>query len=134
MNSRQSIAIVDDDARVLESIKDLLEAAGYSVLLFHSAEALIEGEGADRLDCLITDIGLPLINGFELGRIVRSTCPKLPVIFITGRHENADQQRAAEIGNQALFRKPFDAAALLSAVSQALSSRNGEEQDAGLDR
>jgi len=128
MNCRQSIAIVDDDARVLESIKDLLEAAGYSVLLFHSAEALIEGEGLDRLDCLITDIGLPLVDGFELGRIVRSTFPKLPVIFITGRHENADQQRAAEFGRQAFFRKPFDAAALLSAVSRALSTRNGEEQ------
>ena len=127
MNSPQSIAIVDDDVRVLESIKDLLEAAGYSVLLFHSAEALIEGKDPDRLDCLITDIGLPLIDGFELGRIVRSTCPKLPVIFITGRRENADEQRAAEFGHPALFRKPFDAAALLSAVSQALSTRNGEE-------
>lgn len=128
INIRKSIAVVDDDARILESIEDLLEAAGYSVLLFQSAEALIEGDRPYRLDCLITDIGLPVIDGFELGRIVRSTRPELPLIFITGRHETADQGRAAEFAHQAFFRKPFDAAALLGAVSDALSTGTGEER------
>lgn len=121
MANRKIIAIVDDDARILESIEDLLEASGHSVLLFSSAEALIEENVLDGLDCLITDIGLPIIDGLELRQIVRATCPGLPVIFITGRHEAADQRRVSESGHQGFFRKPFDATALLDAVSKALS-------------
>lgn len=128
MNSAKStVAVIDDDARILESIEDLLESAGHSALLFSSAEEFIEGDILDGLDCLITDIGLPVIDGFELLRIVRATCPELPVIFITGRHETADQKRASEGGHQGFFRKPFDAAALLAAVSQALVSHPRRE-------
>lgn len=118
--TRWTIAVVDDDMRVLESIEDLLESAGHSALLFSCAEALIEKRIIGRLDCLITDIGLPVIDGFELCQIVRTERPGLPVIFITGRHETADQKRASDGGHQGFFRKPFDAAALLAAVSQAL--------------
>ncbi|SHG60658.1 Response regulator receiver domain-containing protein [Kaistia soli DSM 19436] len=126
---KKSIAVVDDDQRILESIEDLLEAVGHSVQLFASAEALIEADAVDGLDCLITDIGLPAIDGIELCRIVRTSCPDLPVIFITGRYETADQTRASRSNHQGYFRKPFDATALLAAVSQALSTPGGHHHD-----
>jgi len=127
--SRTNIAVIDDDVRILESIENFLEAAGYSVLLFASAEALIAANRLDRLDCMITDIGLPGMDGFELSRIARASRPGLPVIFITGHHETTDQKRASEAQHQGFFRKPFDAAALLTAVSTALSVSGEDRHD-----
>ncbi len=117
---RSTIAVVDDDVRVLESIEDLLESAGHSVRLFSSAQSLLDGDILPEIDCLIADIGMPAVDGFELQRLARALRPDLPIIFITARHEAADQKRAATEGYQGFFRKPFDASALLAAVNRAL--------------
>lgn len=114
------VAIVDDDARVLESLENLLESAGHSVLLFASATALLDDGCLAVIDCLIADIGMPVIDGLALRRLVLAARPRLPVLLITGRHEIADQHGAAGVGDQPVFRKPFDGHALLAAVSQAL--------------
>ena len=119
------VAVVDDDLRLLESLGDLLESAGYSVRSFKSAKSFLEDEAAlPEVDCLVADIGMPVINGFELEKLVKQARPELPVIFITGRHEIADQRRAIAQGNR-FFRKPFDGQALLAAIGQALPSVNG---------
>jgi FixJ family two-component response regulator len=123
--SKESVvAVVDDDPRILQSLKDLLEAAGHSALVFSTAKALLEGDDFASIDCLITDIGMPVIDGFELQRLVQLRVPHLPVILITGRDQDADQQRTLAARSHAFFRKPFDAQALLAAVALALS-RNG---------
>lgn len=122
-DSKPTVAIVDDDPRLLESLEELLESAGYATASFASARSLLETGLAD-VDLLITDIGMPGVGGFELRDIVRKTCPELPVFLITGRHEIADQHRAQGISG--FFRKPFDAQALLAAVGDAL--RNGKEE------
>lgn len=111
------VAIVDDDPRLLESLGELLESAGYVTCSFSSASALLTHD-LSALDLLITDIGMPGTGGFELRDIVRKSRPRLPVFLITGRHEIADQVRAQGISG--FFRKPFDAQALLAAVGDAL--------------
>ena len=114
------IAVVDDDPRPLEALRDLLESAGYSVRSFGSAGLFLEDEAALlESDCLIADIGMPVIDGFELENLVKQARPQLPVILISGRHEIGDQQRAIAQGNR-FFRKPFDGQALLAAIGQAL--------------
>lgn len=119
--SHQSkIAVVDDDVRILESLQDLLESAGHSVWSFSSAQSLLEDDVLPEIDCLIADIGMPLINGFELHRLARDARPDLPIIFITARPEAATQKRAAAQAYQGFFRKPFDGPALLAAVKHAL--------------
>ena|SRR5882672_8518950 len=122
-----TIAVVDDDPRLLESLQELLESAGHSVRSFRSARLLLEDKTAlAQIACLIADIGMPVIDGFELEKLVRQRRPELSVILITGRHEIADQQRAIAQGNR-FFRKPFDGQALLAAVGQALRSVKGGE-------
>jgi len=116
------VAVVDDDTRVLESLEDLLESAGHTVLAFGCGQDLLENHAFEAIDCLIADIGMPQLDGFELHRLARARRPDLPVIFITGRHEIADQQRAMTAGNQGFFCKPFDGQALLAAVGRALSA------------
>jgi FixJ family two-component response regulator len=121
--ARPIVAVVDDDPRLLESLEELLESAGFAACCFRSAGHLLVRGLAD-LDVLITDIGMPDTNGFELRDIVRKARPDLPVFLITGRHEIADQSRAQGISG--FFRKPFNAPALLVAIAEALQkSKNG---------
>lgn len=116
---RPVVAIVDDDPRMLESLEDLLESAGYAARSYSSAAALLAG-GLAGVDALITDIGMPGLDGFELRDRAQADNPGLPVFLITGRHEIADQGRARGISG--FFRKPFDPAALLKALGNALSN------------
>lgn len=117
---RPVVAVVDDDRRLLESLADLLESAGYDARSFSSAEAFVEG-GLFGFDVLIADIGMPGMNGFELRDLVRETRPELHVFLMTGRHEIASQGRAQGISG--FFRKPFDVQALLAAIDDALGSQ-----------
>ena len=114
------VAVVDDDPRILESLEELLESAGHAVRLFPSAEALLEKCAFADIDCLISDISMPSIDGWELVRLAHAARPRLPVILITG-HDVADQATAAQQGSRRFFRKPFDGQELLAAVSEALS-------------
>lgn len=118
---KKVLAVVDDDPRVLESLGNLFESAGYAVRAFSSASGLIDS-GVSDIGCLITDIGMPAVDGFELTDLVRKTRPDLPVFLITGRDVVGDQQRALATRVTGFFRKPFNGPALLSAIRDALQT------------
>jgi FixJ family two-component response regulator len=122
---KSTIAVVDDDPRVLESLENLFESAGYGVRKFSSAKSLIDA-GLSDVGCLISDIGMPSVDGFELHDLVKKVRPDLPVFLITGRDVAGDQRRALVNGASGFFRKPFDGPALLSAVGNALDSKANE--------
>ena len=118
------VAVVDDDSRVLESLEDLLESAGHTVHLFRSAQALLEDEAFGRIDCLISDIGMPVIDGFDLERLARAARPELPVILITGRLELIKgRQMTAQNENRTFLLKPFSERELLGAIDKAPAPR-----------
>ncbi len=119
-NPKFLVAIVDDDRRLLESLEDLLESAGHAVRLFPSAQTLLNSNAVPEIDCLITDIGMPGMDGFELQRLMSERRPGLPVILITGRHEIAELPQAKR---NRFFRKPFDGRALLAAIGDALTGK-----------
>ena len=123
---RSVVAIVDDDPRLRESVEELLESAGYVAQSYSSAGAL-QQSGLDNVDLVITDIGMPDVDGFDLRDWVRSSRSNLPVFLITGRHEIADQSRAR--GTAGFFRKPFDGDALLAAIDEALRTEPREHDD-----
>ena len=116
---RYMIAVVDDDPRILESLENLLESAGYEILTFLSAQALMD-HGLAGINCLVTDIGMPGMNGLELCEFVQQARPGLPVFLITGRHEIGDQDRVRAKNISGFFRKPFDGPTLLEAIGAAL--------------
>jgi FixJ family two-component response regulator len=121
MSKKQAVvAIVDDDPRLLESLGNLLEAAGHAVHAFASARTLLAEEHLSNVDCLITDIDIPVIDGFELARMAHAQWPNLPVILITGRHEFSSQRRVRELKPGRYFEKPFDGKKLLSAIADAI--------------
>jgi FixJ family two-component response regulator len=117
------IAIVDDDQRVLESLGDLLESAGYAVRLFDSAEAFLRADdGVNKIDALISDIRMSGMDGIELQRCVGITRPQLPVILITARTD-VDLSGMVHPNNRGVFRKPVDATELIRAIEAALQGR-----------
>ncbi len=118
-STRSVVAVVDDDPRTLESLADLLEAAGYDVRLYSSAKLLCERGALSDIDCLISDIGMPDMNGIELRRVALLARPELPVILITGRPE-LRTQHASIIERDRDFEKPFDGQQLLAAIHTAL--------------
>jgi DNA-binding response OmpR family regulator len=120
-STRFVVAVVDDDHRTLESLADLLEAAGYDVRLYTSAKMVWTRGGLSDIDCLISDIGMPDMDGFELRRLALSERPELPVILITGRPE-LRAQHSSNIERDRYFEKPFDGRRLLAAIRAALGS------------
>jgi FixJ family two-component response regulator len=115
-----TIAVVDDDPRILESLKTLLESADHSVRPFASAAALVESGCLAKIDCLISDIDMPVMDGFELLRVVRAARPELPIMLITGYPEMLNRLPSLGPGGYRLFKKPFNGEQLLAAVSDAL--------------
>ena len=121
--SECAVAVIDDDERVLESLENLLESAGYTVRLFTSAQGFLKDKAFAKVDCVISDIGMPAIDGFEFERLARAARPELPVVLITGRQELIKGPQATHrIGTKILL-KPVSEQELLRAISKALTSR-----------
>ena len=112
------IAVVDDDQRILQSLENLLESAGYAVRLFASAAALLEAPGLGQIACVLSDINMPLIDGLELSRLLQAARPGLPIILITGHPEMLD--RSSPPIRYRLFTKPFNPDELLAAINEVL--------------
>ena len=117
-----TIAVVDDDQRILESLKNLLESADHGVRLFVSAAAMLKSGCLAEIDCLISDIDMPVMDGFELLRVVRAARAELPIILITGHPEMLNRLLPNGPGHYRLFKKPFNGQELLTAVSDALQN------------
>ena len=120
-DQHQAIVVVEDDAGMRKAIERLLRAAGFHVVLFPSAEALLETDAANSAGCLVLDIQLPGLSGFELRRRLLASGHNAPVIFITAHDEASARDEAQRLDCIAYFRKPFEGSALLEAIRRALN-------------
>jgi FixJ family two-component response regulator len=114
------VAVVDDDESVLRSLEYLLESADHTVRLFTSGAALLESGCLSEVDCLVSDIDMPGIDGLELLRLVRAARPDMPLILITGYPETLQRLPSVNAGDVRYFTKPFRGPDLLAAVGDAL--------------
>ena len=85
------VAVVDDDQGILRSLEYLLDSADYAVRLFTSGAELLDSGCMPEIDCLISDIDMPGMDGFELLRLVHAARPGLPIILITGYPDTLKQ-------------------------------------------
>jgi len=115
------VAAVDDDFRVRESIKSLLESAGYAPLVFSSAEEFLQSGALAAATCVITDVRMPGMDGIELQRRIRLERPTLPVILISAQYDAEIRQTAIDEGAVDVLYKPFDATDLLKIVQSAVT-------------
>jgi FixJ family two-component response regulator len=114
------VALVDDDARVRESLKHLLYSAGIETRSFSSAEEALQPGVLDSVCCLVTDVRMPGIDGRELHRRVAASFPALPVIFVTAHPDDEVRSHALTQGAFAFLYKPVDGEELLGTVDAAV--------------
>ena len=114
--------MVEDDPSMVQAIKRLLRAAGFPVLPFASAEALLQSGATAEAACFVLDIHLPGLSGLELQQRLLDRGRRQPVIFITAQDEPSIREAAEASGAVACLGKPFPARTLLGAIRQALGS------------
>jgi FixJ family two-component response regulator len=120
--TRPMVALVDDDPRLLQSLEELLESAASCGLLLRFGEGFARPR-AVALGPAHYRHRHAWHERLELRDQVKKVRRELPVFLITSRHKIADQGRAQ--GASGFFRKPFDAPALLIAISEACKNRDG---------
>jgi two-component system nitrogen regulation response regulator NtrX len=114
------IAVVDDEAPVLESLAGLLASFGYAVVAHLSGEAFLGSADWQNVDCLISDIAMPGMNGIELFFSVRRLRPTLPVIIISGCPEKYWSVLALKAGARYFFEKPLNIPEFIAAIRGVL--------------
>jgi CheY-like chemotaxis protein len=123
-----SILIVDDDADSLEFLSILLEQAGATVTTVSSAQAALAVLEQQRFNLMLSDIGMPEMDGYMLMQTVRSGLPdrggRMPAIALTAYAGELDQQRATLAGFQQHIAKPLDPNVLLRSISSLLKRGN----------
>ena len=119
-NAAPYLAVVDDDAAVRVALGRLLRIAGYDVVTFESGAELLELLDRRVPDCLLLDVHLPGLTGFEVQARLRARGIERPIVFITASDDAALAAKAREAGGVRLLRKPFANEALLEAVAAAL--------------
>ena len=120
--SRALVAVVDDDEGVLKSLEYLLESADYSARLFSSATALLDSGCLAEVDCVISDVDMPDIDGFELLESIQRLRPGLPAILITGYPDRVKWLPPTVGRKPRFFTKPFAGPELLAALADALGT------------
>jgi len=117
---RLVIAAIDDDESILWSVGHLLESADYAARLFTSASEFLASDCLPEIDCLISDIDMPAIDGFELVRRVHAAWPSLPTILVTGYPDTLKRLPAAGRSVSSVLTKPFRGPELLAALEDAV--------------
>jgi two-component system, LuxR family, response regulator FixJ len=115
------VAIVDDDASVRAAIHGVLKSAGFEATPFASGEDFLAAYQVDHPACIITDIKMPGMSGFDLQKHLANDGNEVPVIFISSHGTEKSRARAVEAGAIGFLDKPFDDEALLELVRRAVA-------------
>jgi FixJ family two-component response regulator len=129
-----TVFVVDDDASMRESLKNLLRSVGLQVELFASAQEFLRSKRPDLPSCLVLDVRLPGLSGLELQRRTGDAGIEIPIVFITGHGDIPMSVRAMKAGAVEFLTKPFRDQDLLDAIQQALEGdRKTRDQRAALE-
>jgi len=118
--TRQSmnILVIDDDDRVRTLLRDILKFAGHRVIEASDGESGIRYfEEGESIDMVLTDLGMPLKNGWEVAKWIKTKIPQLPVILITGWGTDLDEEKIKDSGVDLIIGKPFEVNEILDTVN-----------------
>jgi FixJ family two-component response regulator len=123
------VFVIDDDASVRTSLKELLESVGLRVELFDSADAFLTSRPPEVASCLVLDVRLPGRSGLEFQTDLMTAGISLPIIFITGHGDIPMSVRAMKSGAVEFLTKPFRDQDLLEAVRAAIERDRARREE-----
>lgn len=118
LERKRHALVVDDVPDVTDLLSVLLTQAGYEVVTADSASAAIDAARQHQFDIIISDIGMPQMNGYELARILRAQpeYQTVPMVAVTGYSLFDDRERSLEAGFNAHLTKPIEPRDLLDLI------------------
>jgi PAS domain S-box-containing protein len=117
----ETVLVVEDDATVRLLVTEVLKTLGYRYLEAGDAQAAIPLLASDaKIDLLITDVGLPIMNGRQLAEIAREHRPELKVLFVTGYAQNAMVRGGFLAPGMEMINKPFALDVLSAKISEMI--------------
>ena len=125
---QRSIALVDDDRNILTTLSIVLQAEGYAIRVYSDGEAALKALTENPPDLAVFDIKMPRMDGMELLRRLRATSD-LPVIFLTSKDEEQDEEAGLAMGADDYIAKPFSQRLLLARI-RAILRRSGPVREA----
>ncbi len=127
------VFVVDDDAPMRESLKNLIRSVGLRVEVFGSAEEFLAGQPPNLPRCLVLDLRLPGLSGLDLQKRMAEIAMEIPTIFISGHADISTSVRAMKAGATEFLIKPFRDQDLIDAIERAIQrDRAGRRRAAKL--
>lgn len=131
--SNPVVYLVDDEFAIRDSLTLLLESSGQSVKSFESAQAFLNDYDPAQAGCLLLDVRMPLMSGFELQEKLSEKNITLPIIFISGNADISDSAKAFRAGAVDFLEKPFDYQVLLQRIEEAIN-KDSEAREQSIEK
>jgi DNA-binding response OmpR family regulator len=127
----QKILVVEDEREMVRGLKDILEFEGYEVIVAETGNEGLQAIGRKQPDCIILDLMLPDLSGYQLCAEVRRRKLNTPILMLTAKAQDYDKIRGFEVGADDYLTKPFSVGELLARVMALLrrSTRYAQEAD-----
>lgn len=120
VNDERVLAVVDDDADVRVALTRLVSSAGFAVETFASGADFLRSIEDHEPDCVVLDLHMPQMSGFDVQVALANGHPAVPVIVITGHDTPESRARATQLGANVYLCKPVDDDTLLAAIGTAI--------------
>jgi CheY-like chemotaxis protein len=117
---RARILVIDDEESVRDILSRMLKTKGHKVVVAPNGEEGIERFRAEAFDLVFTDLGMPKLSGWDVGRTIKEINPKTPVAMITGWGVELDREKVNESGIDLIISKPFNFDQVIDLVSEAM--------------
>ncbi|MGY4412116.1 FixJ family two-component response regulator [Bradyrhizobium sp. LB7.1] len=125
MSRYSTVSVVDDDPSIRAALNNLLKSQGHIVRTFASAEEFLRSSQLRDTSCVIADVQMPMMSGFELLEQMRAQGHAAPFILMTGFADDRTRARALSAGVTGFFAKPFAGLELIACVDEALREYRG---------
>ena len=121
------IGLIDDDSSVRRAVSRLLQTHGYFCTTYESGEAALADPAIIRMNCMIVDIQLGGMNGFEFCDQLDSVGASIPHVFITAHLETDLSDYSGRLGKSRLLTKPFEENQLIDSIKTSMNPINFDE-------
>ncbi|MFH1360479.1 MAG: response regulator [Candidatus Omnitrophota bacterium] len=121
----KKILVVDDDRGLVALLRAKLKAHGYLVCVSYNGKTALEKVKKETPDLIILDVMMPKVNGFTVCSVLKSdeAYKAIPIVILTGRHQDNDREFDENVRPNAFFTKPFSPKELLDAIKQLMNQK-----------